>query len=135
MEIIELAGDAFELLGAGLIVVGVLVATTLLVPALLGRPDRARALHQYKMRIARALLLGLEVLVAGGGEEGGRDRREVGLPQDRLVMPTNHPRHGPPRPTRTARAHAGSSAGRTPWSVSGDTPLFVTPSGLQRLRR
>lgn len=56
--------EILDVFGVGLIVVGVLVATTLSLPALFGRGDRVEALHTYKIRIARAMLVGLEVLVA-----------------------------------------------------------------------
>ena len=62
-ETVELAGEIFEVFGVGLIVIGVLVATVFSVPAIFGRGDRTEALRTYKIRIARAMLLGLEVLV------------------------------------------------------------------------
>ncbi len=58
-EWIRLVGLALDIFGVGVIVIGILWATGLLFRR--GGEDRQ---HQYKVRIGRSLLLGLEVLVA-----------------------------------------------------------------------
>lgn len=58
-EWIRLVGLAIDIFGVGVIVIGILWATGLLLRR--GGEDRQ---HQYQVRIGRSLLLGLEVLVA-----------------------------------------------------------------------
>jgi len=64
IESVNFIGELFDIFGVGLIAVGVVMATAFSVPALFGRGDRTAALHTYKIRIGRAMLLGLEVLLA-----------------------------------------------------------------------
>ena len=63
MEIIELAGKAFSILGVGVMVVGIAVAAIIFVPALFKRQEIAGSLGALKIRIGRAMLLGLELLI------------------------------------------------------------------------
>jgi len=60
------AARIIEIFGVGLIATGILVATILSGPALFGHGDRDKVLQTYKIRIGRAMLLGLEVLMAAG---------------------------------------------------------------------
>ena len=63
-EAIAPAGQLLELFGVGLMVVGVAIATILSVPDLFGYGGGNDVLKIYKVRIGRAMLLGLEVLMA-----------------------------------------------------------------------
>ena len=60
------AGGLIEVFGVGLIAAGVVIATALSMPAVLGHRHRGDSIQAYKARLARAMLLGLEVLVAAG---------------------------------------------------------------------
>jgi uncharacterized membrane protein len=57
---IRLVGNAIEVLGVSIIVLGIVAATALFV----GQGHGGQRYDAYRLRIARALLLGLEVLVA-----------------------------------------------------------------------
>ena len=63
-EIVKLVGTAVDLAGVAVIVVGVLIATTIFLARLQGRPGR-EDYRRYRQGIGRAILLGLEFLVAG----------------------------------------------------------------------
>lgn len=60
-EIVEAVGDALEVVGVGAIAVGILYATFL---ALTRRRAEEDAYTLYRQRVGRAILLGLEFLVA-----------------------------------------------------------------------
>lgn len=62
-DIVEAVGKAIDLLGVGVIVVGILVATVVFFAQLDGRPGR-EDYRRYRQGIGRAILLGLEFLVA-----------------------------------------------------------------------
>ncbi|MDP8971275.1 MAG: DUF1622 domain-containing protein [Actinomycetota bacterium] len=63
-EIVRLVGTAVDLAGVAVIVVGVLVASGIFVARLQGRPGR-EDYRRYRQGVGRAILLGLEFLVAG----------------------------------------------------------------------
>ncbi len=63
-EIVKLVGTAVDLAGVAVIVVGVLIATAIFLARLQGRPGR-EDYRRYRQGIGRAILLGLEFLVAG----------------------------------------------------------------------
>lgn len=63
-EIVELVGTAVDLVGVAVIVVGIVVASVIFAVRLQGRPGR-EDYRRYRQRIGRAILLGLEFLVAG----------------------------------------------------------------------
>lgn len=60
-DVIETVGKGVDAAGVGVIVVGVLVATAMVVGR---RPLGPDAYRQYRERLGRAILLGLELLVA-----------------------------------------------------------------------
>ncbi len=59
-DAMELVGKVVDVLGVATIVVGIAIATVLLVT----RPRREAPLRHYRQGIGRAILLGLEFLVA-----------------------------------------------------------------------
>jgi uncharacterized membrane protein len=59
-DAMELVGKVVDVLGVATIVVGIAIATVLLV----ARPRREAPLRHYRQGIGRAILLGLEFLVA-----------------------------------------------------------------------
>jgi uncharacterized membrane protein len=63
-EGIEVVSVAIELLAIGIIVVGIVLGTLHYWRRSLARPPAPGAYGAYKARLARALLLGLEILVA-----------------------------------------------------------------------
>ncbi len=63
-EIVKLVGTAVDVAGVAVIVIGVLIATGIFVTRLQGRPGR-EDYRRYRQGIGRAILLGLEFLVAG----------------------------------------------------------------------
>ena len=63
-EGIEVVSVAIELLAIGIIVVGIVHGTARYWRRSLARPPDPAAYAQYKVRMARSLLLGLEILVA-----------------------------------------------------------------------
>jgi uncharacterized membrane protein len=64
-ENIETVGKALDWVGVGAIVIGTAVATLFFVSALRRNwPDRDGAYRRYRQGIGRAILLGLEILVA-----------------------------------------------------------------------
>ena len=54
-----------EITGVAVMIAGGLVATWFFVTDLLGEPTRKEAYHGYRANLGRAILLGLELLVAG----------------------------------------------------------------------
>ncbi len=64
LEWIEVVSIVIEMLAVGIIVVAVLYGTGRYLLQLAARPTQSRAYNQYKVRLGRALLLGLEILVA-----------------------------------------------------------------------
>ncbi|MFN2494853.1 MAG: DUF1622 domain-containing protein [Pseudonocardiaceae bacterium] len=63
-DIIEAVGKVIDVLGVGVIVVGILVTTVIFFTQLDGRPGR-EDYRRYRQGIGRTILLGLEFLVAG----------------------------------------------------------------------
>ena len=63
MESIEYVGDAFSILGVAFMVVGITASAILFVPALFKMKELVHALGVLKIRIGRAMLLGLELLI------------------------------------------------------------------------
>ena len=61
-DLIETAGSFVDLAGVAAIVAGAVVASAVAVRGLLGR--RARVYELYRQQLGRAILLGLELLVA-----------------------------------------------------------------------
>ncbi|MET0654997.1 MAG: DUF1622 domain-containing protein [Pseudoxanthomonas sp.] len=65
IQLVEWSALGIELLAIALIVGTILVSTTVYLFAVLGqREDRAESYERYRRRLGRALLLGLEILVA-----------------------------------------------------------------------
>jgi len=64
LVLIEFVALGIEILAVGLIVVGIVAATTSYVRRIPGAREQSAAYEQYKSRLGRALLLGLEMLVA-----------------------------------------------------------------------
>ncbi len=54
-----------ETIGAGIMIIGGLIALAAFVPALLRAKDRGRAYLQLRRNLGRVILLGLEVLIIG----------------------------------------------------------------------
>lgn len=64
--IIQAAGDMFEIIGVGCIVIGFVVATVMALRYLLNKKHDGYWLFKYyRQNLARAILIGLEFLVAG----------------------------------------------------------------------
>jgi uncharacterized membrane protein len=61
---VERAATGIELLAVLIIVATIAVATGIYVARLLGQRAEVALYHEYRHRVARALLLGLEILVA-----------------------------------------------------------------------
>lgn len=64
-DTIEAVGRAMEGVGVVVIVIGAIVATVTFLRAVLRRDDFGSAYRLYRRGLGRALLLGLELLVAG----------------------------------------------------------------------
>ena len=64
IESAELVSEIFDVFGVAILVVGVLVATILFLAAVFKPPGMVAAIEAFKVRIGRAMLLGLEVLIA-----------------------------------------------------------------------
>ncbi|WP_106399586.1 DUF1622 domain-containing protein [Actinocorallia populi] len=64
-ELVETAGKAVDLAGVLVIVVGGVLATVLFARRSLRREDFPAAYRSYRQTLGRAILLGLEFLVAG----------------------------------------------------------------------
>lgn len=64
VESTEILGQVFDVLGVGILVVGILVAIVLFLRALSKRVEPVAAIKTFKIQIARAMTLGLEVLIA-----------------------------------------------------------------------
>ncbi|ADG88035.1 hypothetical protein TBS_02960 [Thermobispora bispora] len=64
-RIAETAGQALDLAGVIVIVLGALVATVLFLPRVRHRERFEDAYRRYRQGLGRAILLGLEFLVAG----------------------------------------------------------------------
>jgi uncharacterized membrane protein len=62
--LIEAAAVLIEVLAVAIIIIGTAIATFIYVRALLGRTAGRAGYEQYKIRLGRTLLLGLEILVA-----------------------------------------------------------------------
>lgn len=62
--LIEVAALLIELLAVAIIVIATVTATVVYVRRVLNRASGLPAYEQYKVRLGRALLLGLEILVA-----------------------------------------------------------------------
>ena len=64
LEIIEVAALAIEVLAVSIIVIGTVTATATFMTRMRSRSESQEAYKQYKFRLGRTLLLGLEILVA-----------------------------------------------------------------------
>lgn len=64
-QIIELIGKGIEVAGVTVIIVGALVATILFIVHLSQHQHRSSAYQLYRHNLGRAILLGLEFLIAG----------------------------------------------------------------------
>ena len=64
VESTQIVAEVFGVFGVALMVIGISVATLLSLPGLLTAGARTEALQIYKIRIGRAMLLGLEILIA-----------------------------------------------------------------------
>jgi len=64
-EGIETVGKVIDGAGVAVIVIGILVATAVSLRRIAGAADRAETFTQYRQGIGRAILLGLELLIAG----------------------------------------------------------------------
>ena len=64
-EAVELTGKTIEALGVGVVVVGSLMALLPYVVQLILRRTELHSYHQVRQNLGRAILLGLEFLVAG----------------------------------------------------------------------
>jgi uncharacterized membrane protein len=63
-QFIELAALLIEVLAVAIIIIATVVATVLYIRRLINRTAGLPGYEQYKVRLGRALLLGLEILVA-----------------------------------------------------------------------
>ena len=63
-ESVHIVGEAFAMFGVAIMVVGISIATILFTVALLKKKGLEVSIHDYKVRIGRAMLLSLEVLIA-----------------------------------------------------------------------
>ena len=63
-ESIHTVGEAFGMFGVAIMVVGIGVATILFVVEIVKKREFQDSIHDYKIRIGRAMLLSLEVLIA-----------------------------------------------------------------------
>ncbi len=63
-EVVETIGKTIDGAGVAVIVVGILVATATFLRRLPGKGDRSEAYTHYRQGVGRAILLGLELLVA-----------------------------------------------------------------------
>ena len=63
-QVIHWSSIALEIAGVGVIVIGTLVASVVVLRRVAGGADPADRYHDYRARIGRAILLGLEFLVA-----------------------------------------------------------------------
>ena len=64
IESAEMVGEIFDVFGVAILVIGVLVATVLFLPSLFKPAQLVDAIGKFKIHIGRAMLLGLEVLIA-----------------------------------------------------------------------
>ena len=64
VESAEIVGEVFDVFGVGVLVVGILVATVLFLRGISKRVEPVGAIKTFKIRIGRAMLLGLEILIA-----------------------------------------------------------------------
>ncbi|MDP8936218.1 MAG: DUF1622 domain-containing protein [Actinomycetota bacterium] len=63
-QIVENVGKAVDAAGIAVIVIGSLIATALFLRGVAGRPGTLEAYRAYRQNLGRAILLGLELLVA-----------------------------------------------------------------------
>ena len=64
VESTEVVGEIFDVFGVGVIVIGIVVATILFLRAIFKDAAPVDAINTFKVRIGRAMLLGLEILIA-----------------------------------------------------------------------
>ncbi len=64
LDSIETVAEIFDLLGVAILVVGIGIATLLFTSSLIKPAQAVPAIKKFKIRIGRAMLLGLEVLIA-----------------------------------------------------------------------
>jgi len=63
-SVVENVGKGVDAFGVAVIVIGAAVATVVFLARIAGRPDRLDAYRTYRQGLGRAILLGLELLVA-----------------------------------------------------------------------
>ena len=63
-ESVHFVGEAFGMFGVAIMVIGISFATILFVVEISKKKDFKTSIHLYKVRIGRAMLLSLEVLIA-----------------------------------------------------------------------
>jgi uncharacterized membrane protein len=63
-EDIHIAGDIFSMFGVGIMIAGIAIATVLFFKDCYHKKSILDSIQDYKIRIGRALLLSLEVLIA-----------------------------------------------------------------------
>ena len=63
-ESIHTVGEAFGMFGVAIMVIGISVATILFITEIFKKNGFQASIHEYKIRIGRAMLLSLEVLIA-----------------------------------------------------------------------
>ncbi len=63
-EIVENVGKGIDAAGVAAIVIGAVIATVIFVARVAGRPGTLDAYRAYRQSLGRAILLGLELLVA-----------------------------------------------------------------------
>ena len=63
-EFLQEIARAIELMGVGVICLGIAYATAVFIPRAVSADDRVRAFENYRANLGRGILLGLELLVA-----------------------------------------------------------------------
>src|SRR6266487_1062334 len=63
-QLVELAGTGFEVAGVGILVIGAAIALGMYIIALVQRKDGSRAYRELRRDLGKAILVGLEFLVA-----------------------------------------------------------------------
>jgi Trk K+ transport system NAD-binding subunit len=70
-ESIHTVGEAFGMFGVAIMVIGISVATILFITEIFKKNGFQDSIHEYKIRIGRAMLLSLEVLIAADIVQAG----------------------------------------------------------------
>jgi len=63
-ESVHIVGEAFAMFGVAIMVIGISIATILFLLEIIKKKEFETSVHEYKIRIGRAMLLSLEVLIA-----------------------------------------------------------------------